>query len=200
MCMSRKRKHMVSSAAVPYVCVATRHSQQKLTICSVAHFGLYLYDYTGMGFRICRSSGSKVMIGNCGFTQNQLSAHLSHSQTQGKVWWYWNSFLVVQAHDLIAMLCNWSCTGCTLLRNGMQNRRAAFWLATAKSRQLTLYNIASLQDAMKIVEMQSDWHARKQECWAYKNQENVTRPFPSQRVGSGDETTVHYTCFCNGGS
>ena len=52
-----------------------------------------------------------------------------------------------------------------------------------------------MQYRMKIVKLQSDWLAQKQEqeCWACKNQESAqmfTRPFTSQSMGSGDETTA----------
>ena len=95
------------------------------------------------------------------------------------LWWHWNSFLVVQALDLTAMLCNRLHASCTLLRNGMQNHRAAligysYWPCTT-----LLCN--RMQYHMKIIELQSDWLTWKQECWACKNQENAQMspdPFP----------------------
>ena len=74
----------------------------------------------------------------------------------------------------------------------MQNRRAAFWLASPEPRQLTLYNIAAcqMQYHVKLMELQSDWPTHKQECWACKNQESAELsldPFPPSRSGSGDE-------------
>ena len=50
--------------------------------------------------------------------------------------------LRIKGLGLTAMLCNCSHTSCTLLRNRMQNHRAAFQLVTAKPRQLALYNVS----------------------------------------------------------
>ena len=115
---------------------------------------------------------------------------------QGKVWWHCNSFLVVQACDLTAM---WLCAGCTLLCNGVQNHRAAFRLATANQDSWPcIYNIASQQDAISLENRRAAiWLAcAKTKCWASSDAEltrtkkSLTRPFPSQRAGSGDKTTI----------
>ena len=109
------------------------------------------------------------------------------------VWWHWNDFLAVWARDLTAMLCNRSRATCTLLHNGIQNRRAAFWLAIAKPKQLTLHNVTSQQDAISHENHRAAiWLActktKMLSLQEPRKRSNVTRPFPSQRVGSGDET------------
>lgn len=71
-----------------------------------------------------------------------------------------------------------------LLRNGMQNHRAAFRFASAEPRQLTLYSVA--QDAKSHEELQPDCLAQKQRLLSLqkpREHSTVARPFPSQRVG-----------------
>ena len=77
---------------------------------------------------------------------------------------------IVELHSdwLVQKQDSWHCTA--LLHNRIQNHRAAIWLAYMKTRML------SLQEPRKY--------------W------NVTTPFPSQRVGSGDETgKLHVSTF-----
>ena len=111
----------------------------------------------------------------------------------GKIWWHWNGFLGVQARDLTAMLCDQSRASCTLLRNGMQNHRAAFWLARAKPRQLTLYNVATQRDTKSHENRRAAIWLAYAKTWLLSLQKPrkrsqlspCTRPFPSQMVGSG---------------
>ena len=109
----------------------------------------------------------------------------------GRIWWHWNAFLVVRAHSLTVISCNRSRASCTLLRNGIQNRRAAFWLANA---QLTLHGVALQQDAKSHeIHRAAIWLAySKTRMLKPRKRSTVTRPFSSPRVGSGDRTRFLY--------
>ena len=99
----------------------------------------------------------------------------------GAVSWFYG-------HVLTIMLCNQSRAHCKLLCNGMQNPRAVFWLASAKPRQLTLYNIAARPDTISH-------ENRRAAIWlAYlktgmlslqepRKRSTVTRPFSSFEGG-----------------
>ena len=74
-----------------------------------------------------------------------------------------------------------------------KNCRVAFWLAWAKPRQLTLYNVATQQDAKSHENHRAAiWLAyaktRLLSLQKPRERSTVTRPFSSQRVRSGDET------------